>query len=132
MNNQEITLVFDAPNIHFDPKELADFIFLFNAVYVAATKYIRIKELEIFLNKKEDNISSFFSRINELSILEINELFTTDLKERRLLFTRISKKNPLEIDLLGLLIPLTVAVIISGGELSFFPPSVVSTIKCRI
>jgi hypothetical protein len=125
MSQKTITLVCPDDTIS-DAHRIADFLFLFQAVYLAAyqsagdtidenpSEYVAGAPLNEAIHVTREYLRG-------LSTSHINKLFELREDENRLIVERISYQSPLEFVLRGSILALTVAVILSGGEAGIGP-----------
>ena len=116
MERKELKLVFGNLDGNMDPALLGDYLMLFRAVYVAALSALKDWDIDDIMDSQDQVGKVVRAYIQKLSIPQINSLFKKNMGDRNLLTSNISKQSPLEIVLLGVLVPLAVAVIISGGK----------------
>lgn len=109
------------------PEEMAEFLYLLKGTYGAANAFCLKNPL---LTLSEKNLAAtaaqFRAFLEELSPVELDMLFNQDLDDKRLVTQRILRASPWEFVLYGLVPCLALAMIISGGELSFLG------LKCKL
>ena len=113
----EITLICRSPAADIDAADLCDFLYLFRAVYAVSTKVIREKDALALLESPDDVRSSIRGYLRRASVKDINNLFTSNLGDKKLVAKQVTKGSPLTIVLAGSLVALVAAVIFSGGRI---------------
>ena len=114
------TLIFEGTDEPLDSLEFVSFLHLFRVAYVHSLDVVSTHTSAEVVEHKPlfiDDFSKGF-RVPDASKngRKIFELFHTDLGAQELRFVTINKSSPLEISCVGVVSALTLAVILSGGE----------------
>ncbi len=119
MKKKEIKLVFEDNGEDVKVCELADFLFLFQAIYRLGSELTR-KEQESANRGYADAVKIVKRKIH-FEGENLNRFFIEDVTPKRLIPICVSQKSPIEIYFRGISILLAIAVIISGGEFEVSP-----------
>lgn len=98
-----------------DPSEIAEFLFLFRAVYAAAVP-MRVNRSSPTKEQVNRLVKRLRKLLDSLNVGKLNNLFYQDMRANKLITQRISEESPLEIVFEGVIVAMAAAVIISGGK----------------
>lgn len=104
-----------ADSDEIDAKELADFLFLFGAIYTVGTVLAVARPT---LAEADEFEQAVVSHVRRLSFGGLSPLFHQELGVWKLVPKYIGKQSPFAIEFEGLAAALTVAVIFSGGKIN--------------
>ena len=119
MKKEEIVLTFETTETTLNPTDLADFLYLFRAVYNASIRYLKLDKHNI--EREDIAVSSEFIKevLHKIGYANVNKLFNYDFKDFNLKTSKISKSSPLEIAFVGLFSASVITAMIAGGEVDF-------------
>lgn len=116
MKCTEVKLVFEDEQEELEANKLGDFLFQFRAAYAVAAHVLGRSEARSVLARQADAERRLNEHLMELSLQDLDRLFTSDLGQRRLVTRRVSRDSSMEIVFYGLASALVGAVILSGGR----------------
>lgn len=116
-----LCIVFEDSDEPINLTELADFLYLFRAIYGIATKLFPDQDFQEVFDKEffhQENLFEHFEKyLSELDNAAKSEFFSLDIGSYDLSIKSIKKESPFEIIFYGLSIAMAAAVILSGGEI---------------
>ncbi len=102
-----------------DAASLAEFLYLFNAVYTSCAQVLDEKDLSN--RNSSEFIAKASKKISTLNVNDVNKLFSKDLGSKTLVIQGLAYHSPLRVTVSGVLILLAVAVTFSGGTYELGP-----------
>jgi hypothetical protein len=103
-------------DIELDVYQTAEYLFLFRAAYAASLKVLRNQDISHLGDDQSEPRNRLLSLFASLSVNQIKALFVEDLGTNQLITKRLSQESPTEIVLLGVIVAMAAAVILSGGK----------------
>ena len=113
-------LIFEASDAPLDSFEFISFLHLFRAAYARSLEVAGQDAPDEIVKQKQHYAELFGKEFNSPGISQnatkVSERFYSNLGTSELNFVRINKSSPLEIGCICVVSALTLAVIVSGGE----------------
>jgi hypothetical protein len=113
-------MTFQDPSDHVLVRDFTYFNYLFRAAYAAYLHWDSSPEIDCIEKYNSQVLGDFKSHLASIyHSRKIAEHFFLELYDKELAFSRIKKDSPIEIMIIGVVSALTVAVILSGGEVEY-------------
>jgi len=119
---ESITLVIGDDSASLDPRDIAEFLYLFQAAYVGLRRVLPKSVITKAERPSRGTLDLVRERLLNLSPRELSGLFAAKGEVARI--TQIRRESPMEIALVGCMVVLTFAVVLSGGSITLSPEKV--------
>ena len=115
---QAVEIIIIDQSSTLNPKELAEFLYLFPAAGRALSRLVPKHDHNVEREPTSEELAKYRHELRRFSPDELDSLFTGELSQDILQISQIRRNSPLEMTLAGCAFLITLGVIFSGGKIS--------------